>query len=329
MSSTQPRDLWGDAAKGLGILLVLYGHISFVPDRMADFIYAFHMPLFMVLSGYFWKFRAEQKWIAVVAKEAKSLVLPFILFWLATWIFWLAKSFALHREILWWRPVVGLVYGVDGLPHWLESNAVLWFFPFLFSLRVSYDAWMRIQGKSRWWIFGLAVVAAGFWLSQIRWRLPWSMDYALYAWPWFLFGQFLKSKSFGERRTWEFSFIGLALLVVLGVLSAFDFVPRMVWNGGTLLPAWFYLPTALCGIMGVLFLRFPQKVTEILAYIGRRTLWIFAMHLAFYSVISAVWTVVMHRAPAAEDAQFYVFQFAMPLFALLGILVIHPKVRQP
>ena len=42
---------WLDIAKGLGILLMVLGHSS-VPVVVAKFIWAFHMPLFFIASGW-------------------------------------------------------------------------------------------------------------------------------------------------------------------------------------------------------------------------------------------------------------------------------------
>lgn len=39
-----------DIAKGIGIILVALGHLT---TPLHDYIYAFHMPLFFVLSGFF------------------------------------------------------------------------------------------------------------------------------------------------------------------------------------------------------------------------------------------------------------------------------------
>ena len=57
-----PRQQWVDISRGLGIILVVYGHVllgHFGSDQpawvtaQAAFIYAFHMPLFFMLSGLF------------------------------------------------------------------------------------------------------------------------------------------------------------------------------------------------------------------------------------------------------------------------------------
>ncbi len=46
------RLMWLDAARGIGILLVLLGHTS---PSFGKFIYGFHMPLFFIISGFLYK----------------------------------------------------------------------------------------------------------------------------------------------------------------------------------------------------------------------------------------------------------------------------------
>ena len=41
--------------KGIGILLVIIGHQDGVAVPLKHFIYAFHMPLFFILAGCFYK----------------------------------------------------------------------------------------------------------------------------------------------------------------------------------------------------------------------------------------------------------------------------------
>ena len=53
------REPWGDVVRGLGIALVVIGHVLSVETDTASrdvswAIFLFHMPLFFVLSGYFW-----------------------------------------------------------------------------------------------------------------------------------------------------------------------------------------------------------------------------------------------------------------------------------
>ena len=47
----QDRVEWMDVLKGLAIVLVVLGHISYKCPHLKEFIYSFHMPLFFTLAG--------------------------------------------------------------------------------------------------------------------------------------------------------------------------------------------------------------------------------------------------------------------------------------
>ena len=51
MSGGGNREHWIDALKGIGIILVVIGHVS-LGNNLVKWIYSFHMPLFFALSGY-------------------------------------------------------------------------------------------------------------------------------------------------------------------------------------------------------------------------------------------------------------------------------------
>lgn len=72
----QQRFFWLDWAKVIGIFLVVIGHI---PTEYAykTYIYAFHMPLFFIISGFLYKkisFKDE------IIKCFRSLLLPYLLY---------------------------------------------------------------------------------------------------------------------------------------------------------------------------------------------------------------------------------------------------------
>lgn len=43
-----------DIAKGIGILMVIVGHCGSLPSPITKAIFSVHMPLFFILSGYFY-----------------------------------------------------------------------------------------------------------------------------------------------------------------------------------------------------------------------------------------------------------------------------------
>ena len=105
MIKKQPdgRVQWIDAAKGLGIILVVVGHtlrglesgnvLSFEGDfgQIDKAIYSFHMPLMFLLSGLFINRALPQSWLSYILKHTQRLIWPLILW---TYIFFLCKIVA-------------------------------------------------------------------------------------------------------------------------------------------------------------------------------------------------------------------------------------------
>ena len=71
--------LWVDSAKGIGIILVIMGHLLYSSDIpwLNQIIYSFHMPLFFILSGYVQKKEFKPGFIK---NRAKRLLIPYIAF---------------------------------------------------------------------------------------------------------------------------------------------------------------------------------------------------------------------------------------------------------
>ena len=69
------RDYTIDFLKGIGILSVILGHtVQLWPIR--SFIYTFHMPLFFMASGYFYRKRPGSK---LCRQLLKSLIVPYLI----------------------------------------------------------------------------------------------------------------------------------------------------------------------------------------------------------------------------------------------------------
>lgn len=65
-----------DVAKGITILLVVVGHVESAPSPLRSLIYSFHMPLFFILSGFFFK---KGDVLGTIKKMVPSLVIPYFL----------------------------------------------------------------------------------------------------------------------------------------------------------------------------------------------------------------------------------------------------------
>ena len=70
-----------DIAKGIGIILMVLCHTGFTNIISIQLIYAFHMPLFFIISGYlaYGQKNTEPIW-KYVRRKLYQLIVPFLLF---------------------------------------------------------------------------------------------------------------------------------------------------------------------------------------------------------------------------------------------------------
>ena len=69
------RDTAIDIAKAIGILLMILGHCT-VPWSVRKFISSFHMPIFLIFSGYFFK---DQDITTTISKGFNQLIKPYLI----------------------------------------------------------------------------------------------------------------------------------------------------------------------------------------------------------------------------------------------------------
>ena len=71
-----------DMAKGVGIILVLFGHLIYTNTYVLVWISAFHMPVFFVLSGITLRLgtKTEEDVKGRISKKARALLIPYMWF---------------------------------------------------------------------------------------------------------------------------------------------------------------------------------------------------------------------------------------------------------
>lgn len=125
ISSKQPvRNNAIDVAKGLGIILVVFGHNWIVLHDKGELfrvIYSFHMPLFFFLSGIYIK--ESETLGSFLRSRADALLKPYF-------VVLIIVGFAEHLggKVFSFDYLVGIIYGVGDTIVWTP----LWFLPHLF-----------------------------------------------------------------------------------------------------------------------------------------------------------------------------------------------------
>jgi len=198
---------WVDAAKGIGILLVVLGHnqINSSIHLFHLLIYSFHMPLFFTLSGMFLK--PEQGFWTLAKRRFISTLRPYLLIIGMIYIIYLFFSTISITDLL--PRVLKIVF--YSLPNYYDTWMPLWFLPHLFLLSLfawiitwlAYkrlgSIWLRLPFLMGMLFCGVLVVRLSskinftlFGKLTIQSALPWSTDLLLITGAFFLIGYELR-----------------------------------------------------------------------------------------------------------------------------------------
>tara|TARA_R110000782_G_scaffold167129_6_gene259233 strand:+ start:33983 stop:34963 length:981 start_codon:yes stop_codon:yes gene_type:complete len=158
------RLAWLDAAKGLGIILVVVAHI-WTRGTVRDDIYAFHMPLFFLIGGYV---AHPRPMVAFMRTQWRSMAIPYIAFLLSLAVLdQIIEHARGHLPIFrnWGAAAWGLLLGGSELR---GPFTIFWFIPCLIFARIAQNALMlRWPDPRDWrWAATMAVVLVfGVWIG--------------------------------------------------------------------------------------------------------------------------------------------------------------------
>lgn len=263
----QSRSPYWDTLKGLLILLVILGHCgTALSEGLLSVIYSFHMPLFVLISGYFSK---KQQ---VISKQNKRLAIIFLFFNtiyilldVATDNFSMTRllipSFALWYilSLIYWRCALSLIP-----EKWIEKPVYL------------------IIGSV---VFGLL---AGF----IPVGNEMSFQRTFSFWPFFIAGFYLRKydtiKMVRMQNKWIFSIILLVLFLIV-----YQWFPPFYANNpyNTIDDFWMrgfqiLLASVMCFCILVIM---PEKLGTI-TIIGQYTLILYLLHPPLVKILKVIST---------------------------------------
>jgi fucose 4-O-acetylase-like acetyltransferase len=156
MAEQGERVGWIDAAHGLGIVAVVAGHTVQNP-ALHHLLYAFHMPLFFILSGFV--YRDPRSMGELAQKRFFSLVVPYCAFLVLVSALDIALGAVTGQNWLTATPrsVIFLAFGGSVLH---GSLTAFWFVPCLFFTNLIYAALSRRIGEpSTAWMAVFALVS--------------------------------------------------------------------------------------------------------------------------------------------------------------------------
>ena len=251
------RLIWLDIAKGIAILLMVFGH-STIPAAISDFIWAFHMPLFFIASGYTTNWDKHTLGYFATHK-AKAILLPFLIYSLILLLLSHVSS----------EPVsLGnfLSYG------WISW--ALWFVPVLYFATILTKLVYIFSNNYLRIIIVLIYLIIAWGLSYYKIQLAWSLSTVPIAAVFVVIGTELNKISFLQTTSPKFATIIVFLTFVVTALISHLWRLDLCFN--KILPLAPLLIGAITGtIMTFAFSILVEKllphVSALLESIGRET----------------------------------------------------------
>ena len=126
-----------DLLKCLGMFIVVQGHIHTNYGWFSLPLHCYVIPLYFFLSGLTFRRSKFPVFKDFVIHRLKSLMLPYAMFSVVTWLIWAAFNYISHAEVDYWSPLLQTLLA-QGSGGFLVHNVPLWFVPCLFIIEIIY-----------------------------------------------------------------------------------------------------------------------------------------------------------------------------------------------
>ena len=287
VTGSKQRNVYIDVSRGLAILLMVYAHYTIDP-RISTVIFSFHMPIFILVSGYF--YRKEITLKTTLIKTVKGLIVPYMA---ATILYAFISSwyYVTHTDI---SIVSGgeagniflqkIYYGLWGISNTstvfqnMESVGPIWFIVCLASVRIMYAVLSKMfKNEKVLSVVIAAFCAAGYLIGRYVAFLPWSLDVGMVSMVFFHTGFLIRKADWLEKK-WS-----LTLALFLFIVWVVD-----IHCGGLDLAArnYAYFPICIVGAISgsLLILKIGRLLTkwdvpaDFLSFCGRHSMLILCIH---------------------------------------------------
>jgi len=323
---TQKRLFYFDMAKGIGIILVVLGHVEYISDELRTWISSFHMPLFFIISGMiiYFKNEIDQDFKTLTMKKFKMIMIPYISFTIIYTIIDILNLYLGKIDIT--RFIKNIL---DGLTFY--GSSVLWFLPALFLSEMGFIYITRKLPKitSIIIIFAMALLAyflqikiSDFYsvyesnllvtslIDFIRVFLRASIAMSFICISYYSFHYFQNNEAFSYKEL----LVGILFFIINLFLSQLngcvDFHFIILEN-----LALFYI-CALLGSFGLILICKNCKYFPQIGFLGKNSLIIMCTHVNCYILYASI-LIAWQIDSLVTRAKSYVFLFNIMIFTFL------------
>ena len=200
-----------DIYRGIGIILMIMGHIGF-GGKFDIWIHAFHMPMFFFIAGFLHKEKmTDMK--TFLKKKAKSLLLPYLTFGIFNYIIYLI----INQKIF---DLYAILHFVTDNTNGLPISGALWFLTALFFVDVIVfllEKYVRNK-KIKIVIIMLLMVVGNYETKLLTFRLPLSIGISFVGVGIYYIGYVISKISKIEKSAFVLNLKNYQI-VILGIIT--------------------------------------------------------------------------------------------------------------
>ena len=284
--SRAERLSWLDVLKGIGIILVVIGHI-YSNQTIFNWLYSFHMPLFFLSAGWVYK---EKTVLADIKRRIQTIVIPYFSFGFLVLIYWqLIERRFRDSDMSFMDSLFGLFSGCyDNL----EFNIHLWFLPCFFVTVIIFNILVNLGGRRMAYLVS-ALMRLAFIVVPMH-GLIWGIDRVFKYIGFYAVGVFIAGKSVkAVRKKVEAGIVAIVLLALSFSLSCYHLTMGIMW-----------FVTALIGVAAVILISQLINENRILQYFGRISLIILCIHGPVYRIVVKIVSILLNVSTDAVRESF-------------------------
>lgn len=274
-----------DEIKGIGILLVVLGHMG-VSHEWCTFITTFHIPLFFFIGGYLFNIDHYRSTGIFLIRKTKRIIVPYLLFSLISLLASCCRNLFGQYEIN--LKNVLEQFGVRGT---IESNLPLWFMRTFFVVEVLFFFIKKLIKKNSWIaLILLCCLCVSFGVIKDS-ALPFSRTFnGLFFYGAGYLARIRQINFDGiKKRTYILCFVMLFSLQV--IVTYFILKNSYTINIASIDHIGIFMWSSMIGIMASFALAMLIGENKLLEYMGKNSMIIMCTHILVKDAVSIACTV--------------------------------------
>ena len=271
---------WIDFAKGIGIILVLIGHSNFIPREMLCYIYSFHMPLFLFLSGFLFKYKSNLK--DFLKKKISTTLIPYLSFFALLLISIGIKNFVIFNKIITIKTAINILVLKPGFVY------SIWFLISLLFVEIIFNFILKVTNEKRIFVAIITVFCVFFsyvYFTYINNILFLQFQFIFSLLPFFSLGYLIKNskylKCFSNFYFILFNLISSMYLFLVKITYFIDYTSITSNVYGNILLFYLLAITSIFYIVGICQ---NVKYNKLINYIGKNSLVYFALQQTLITI---------------------------------------------